>query len=430
MPIVDLHRYLKMFINLVLLVWLFEVALLQSESSRELIHFEPLQYIKSQIFSANESTIWSQLVEASPQEIGEISSLVKEKLHNAFRGSETNYLLVKGNRIISKRLSKNTNIDGMRKVPYANLISLLSVSMTIVLEGFQSKLINRPIGEILKGDDLSNPIIKGYELLSLLEIMSMVTSNHKDQTTIDSEIIIKNLNKNGEVALYFVNSVLGGAKKEAWMDALMAFTIENYLEDSGQMKLSLNNIFQFALTVIHDFHVMEKATVMNLPFQDHRYLLGWWLNCPISGNCIFPDLPQDLIFSVSSTLRIYISPSFELFLIISDVNSEVKSFQDLVMIDRNIWKQISLAINQNVAATTTVSDSETADISDRESEPAGVSRELAYYIHQGWPVFGFIFWVSSSYIWVYWMFHFCWYISTFVSKRTHIPRPQTSTDNN
>lgn len=419
-----------MFMNLVLMVCLFEVAVLQS--NRELTRFEPLQYIKLQILSVNESTIWSQLLEASPQQIGEISSLVKEKLHGVFQGSETNYILAKGDRVISKRLSKDTNIDGMRKVPYANLISLLSVSMTIVLEGFQSNLINKPIGEILKGDDLSNPVIKGYELLSLLEIMSMVTSSHKEEETMDSEIIIENLNKNGEVALSFVNSVLGGAKKEAWMDALMAFTIENYVEDSGQMKLSLNNIFQFALTVIHDFRVMEQAAIMDLPLQDHRYLLGWWLNCPRSGDCIFPDLPQDLIFSVSSTLRIYICPSFELFLIISDAKSEVKSLKDLVTVDRNIWKQISSAVYQDIADTTTVPNSEAAGISDGESEPASVSAnagELAYYIHLGWPVFGFLFWVSSSYIWVYWMFHFCWYISTFVSKRTHIPRPQTSTDN-
>lgn len=419
-----------MFTNLMLMVCLFEVALLQSESNRELIRFEPLQYIKSQILSANESTIWSQLLEASPQQIGEISSLVKEKLHGIFRGSETNYILARGERVISKRLSKNTNIDGMRKVPYANLISLLSVSMTIVLEGFQSKLINTPIGEILKGDDLSNPVIKGYELLSLLEILSMVTSSLKEEQTIDSEIIIENLNKNGEVALCFVNSVLGDTKREAWMDALMAFTIENYLEDSGQMKLSLNNLFQFALTVIHDFRVMEQATVMELPFQDHRYLLGWWLNCPRSGgDCIFPDLPQDLIFSMSSALRIYISPSFELFLILSDAKSEVKLLQDLVLIDRNIWMQISSAVYQDIADTT---DSETADISDVESETAGVSANtggFAYYIHRGWPAFAFIFWVASSYIWVYWMFCCCWYISTFVSKRTHIPRPQTATDN-
>ena len=54
--------------------------------------------------------------------------------------------------------------------------------------------------------------------------------------------------------------------------------------------------------------------------------------------------------------------------------------------------------------------------------------ELAKWIHWSWPTLVFLFWVTISHVWVYWMFHCGWFIVTRISKRAHIPRPKTAAD--
>lgn len=406
-------RYLaRMFFHLVILASSLEFALLQT--SNELIPFEPIQYLKSLSISVNGSSIWNQLLEAGPEEIGQLSSLIKRNLHSTLQETET-VIFAKGERIITKKLSSKSVLKKLSRVPYANLMAIFSVSMTILLEGFQSTLINKPIGEILKGENLLNPIIQGYESKSLLEILCMLPHADSNVPILDSDIMIDDLTKNGEAALFFVNSVLGDAANEAWMDALMAFNIENYVTDAAQLKLSLHNLFQCVLTVIHDFHHMKEATAVNLPLQNQRYLFGWWLNCPGGGDCIFPDLPNDLIFSVSSSLRMYVSPTLELSLIISDAKPTKSALKEVIRTDRNIWKQIYSTLNNIEAEDAAELGSETTRASTRED---------FLLIHRAWPILVFIFWVVSSHIWVYWMLHCCWFVATSMSKRTHIPRPK------
>jgi hypothetical protein len=394
---------MKVFSHVVIIATLLRLA-----TSNELISFEPIQYLKSKSLSCNVPSVWSRISEASPQEIAEVSLSVKHNLNNILKGTKANIVFAKGERIIAKKVSSKTALTAARKVPFANLIALFSVSMTIILEGFQSKLINKPIGEILKGDDLLNPVIEGYEARSLLEILCMLGP---DSSEIDSDLDLNYLNRHGEVALFFANSVLGNTAKEAWMDALMAFNIENFQTDSDQLKLSLHDIFQYVLAVIHDFQVMQEATSSELPIQNPRYLFGWWLNCPKDGNCTFPDLPKDLIYSVSSSLRIYISPTFELSLIASDVKSNTTTLKDVIHMDQVVWKQVYSVLNGDT------------DTEMEQNVPTG-DLYLAGFIHGAWPIVVFIFWVVSSHVWVYWMFHCCWFVATSVSKRTHVARPK------
>lgn len=418
----------KMLFSIIILVCVFEDAV--SQSSRDLIPFEPIQYVKFQNSPVNESSIWNTLYEANPQQIGEIAFSLKKRLHDFLHKSDTSVVFAKGERIISKRLSSKKNINKREKFPHANLVSLLGVSLTILLENYQSKLINKPIGEILKEKDLANPVVKGYESLTFLDLLNMLSSDQTGASILDSESVVRSLNKNGEVALYFINSILGNTANDAWMDALLAFDVENHLMDSDQLKLSLRDVFQYALTVIHDFRTMAKATeINNVPLQDQRYLFGWWLNCPRTrSDCIFPDLPEDLLFSLSPALRIYISPHFELSVIVSQSGSmsHFKTFNDVITKDKNIWKQIYSALDQSTESTMAL-DSETIDVTPKSSDVNGVFVDI---IHKAWPVVVFLFWVISSHIWVYWMFYCFWIVATKMSKRTHVLRPKTAASSN
>lgn len=390
----------------------------------ELVSFEPIQYIKSHLSSVKESSIWNVLYEASPQQVSEMSSSLKKTFHSLLRGTETNIVFSKGDRIISKYLSSKTKSEDKTKIPPANLISILSVSITILLENFQSKVISEPIGKILKGEDLSSTVIKQHKSYALLEILNMLSSGPMEASVLDSKTLLNELNKHGEVALFFVNSVLGNTANEAWMDALLAFDVNNQITDSYQLELSMHNLFQYLLTVIHDFHMLNKATGMNIPILDQRYMFGWWLNCPITLNdCIIPELPEDLIFSISPTLRVYISPSLELSLIIADANTRVETLHDVISIDKSIWNPIHSVLSHDTESTV-IPESEA--INTTTNINTNYTVDLVYRV---WPILLFFFWVISSHIWVYWMFHCCWFVATSMSKRAQILRPKVASNN-
>ena len=248
----------------------------------------------------------------------------------------------------------------------------------------------------------------------------MSSIQYTEPQNLNLEVTLEDMNKLGEVALFFANSVLGKTASEAWMDAFMAFNIENYKADSVQLQLTLHNLFQYALTVIHDFGVMKEAAFVDLPLQNERYMFGWWLNCLNSGHCFLPHIPRDVIFSVSSTLRIYISPTFELTLIISDTKSDIQTFNDVIKADAKIWEQIYSALMKEDDGNGVQSERVSVDLS------ATTDKTINKMVHWAWPILVFIFWVVSSHVWVYWMFHCCWFVATSVSKRTHVSRPQNS----
>ena len=386
------------------------------QSNKELIPFEPVQYIKSQISQVNESSVWGQLNEADTAQAGELSSLIKIQLEKLMEDSGTNVVLAKGERIICKQLSSEIKMDTPVVFPYTNVLSFLSMSLTILLENFQSRLINEPLSEVLKGKDLADPILDGHEHRNFLNLLNAPYTVDKEEVPMESSKIFEDLHINGKLASYFINSVLGNSAGEAWVDALMAFGIEKKdINVEIEPYLSLNNILQYALAVIHDFHMMDKAT-KSMTLEDQWYLFGWWINCPVTSNeCMLPGLPRDLIFSLDPALRIYISPSFEIVLIVSDTRSHLKSVNELFTHDKKIWLKVSSAL-QNIS-------NEKLNYTGADSRTLYTSND---FIYASWPVLVFIFWVMSSHIWVYWMFYCCWFTATCVSKRTHILRPKTA----
>lgn len=403
-------------------MWLQIVFLLSGASllaNGDLIPFEPVQYIKSHVMPVNSSSVWSLLQEASPQEVGEISRSLKTKFNDLLHGSGTNVVFAKGDRVIRKFLSSKSAMDQKNKLPYANVIAVVSTSMTILLESFQHEVVSEPIGKVLKGEDLSAPIAKAYKSHSFLDILNLLSTGNSDTSL---PALMKDLERSGMVAMHFLDAILGSTAKEAWMDALLAYNIENYVKDDDQLVVSLHNIFQYLLTVNHDFRILHKSTKLYADLQEERYMFGWWLNCPrTTDSCMFPDLPDDLIFSVSGTLRMYVSPSFDLSLIVSDPHSQA-TFDDIIRFDGNIWKQIYSVLNPNV-------DSSSVSEGEAPSPATNSTDKLTELVYQVWPVLLFMFWVVSSHVWVYWMFHCCWLVATKISKRTHIQRPKLASSN-
>ena len=392
------------------------------EASGELIPFEPVQYIKFQVSPGNSSSIWNVFREADPQQVAKISTTLKRN-SNQLQDSGVSILFAKGERIIWKVLSSKSAMDRGSPIPYANLVAVLSTSMTILLENFQHQVISEPIGEILKGEDLASPIIEGYESKSFLDLLNLHSDS--DSVPLLDSPSLKSLDMSGEVAMYFLNSILSDTAKEAWSDALLAYNIEHHVMEANQLKLSLSDLFQYVVTVNHDLQMLQAAPEPYTPAQNKNYLFGWWLNCPkTTGQCMFPQLPKDLIFSASSTLHMYVSPSHDLSMIIHHPHSE-----GLVQLSKNIWNQVysalSPATDSTDASSKVMPNSEDGGATE-QANSTGFTVEL---IRQTWPILLFVFWVMSSHVWVYWLFHCCWFLARKVSGRTHIDRPKVAGGN-
>ena len=456
------------------------LASADSSSDRELLPYEPLQYIKTVSPSVSDDFVWREFVELSAQEAGQLTADMKARLKAYLAKTGTSVVFAKGERVLTQRRSSKLKWDSTVELPFPNTLSLLSVILPILLENYKHSVIANPIGEVLKGKDLESPLVKGHESKSFLDLLNKLP---KSGTSLDlgSNTLLNDLNTNGKLAIHFANAILSGSVREAWLDALLAIGMEEMkLSKNGHLEMNLNSLLQYALTVLHDYRILGVVPKSEIipPDGDH-FLFGWWQNCPKTksrtSECLLPNLPEDAIFSLSPSVRIYVSPSLELLMIILGPDAspitatgqysnkrELKSIDGILREDGAIWEQISSVISSDesdLGASSSDADSgfSQRDASEPEREKKDEQKakesdkkqsesrealsvepqapvedpdqsELAKWIHWVWPMLVFLFWVTISHVWVYWLFHCGWFIMTKVSKRGYIPRPKTAAD--
>lgn len=470
------QRHLLTGFVVLLLLWTIDYGRAGSGSKiEELLSYEPLQYLRTVSRTDGGDSAWRDFVEMSAQEAGDITAEMKKRLKVHLAKSGTSVVLAKGERVLTQRRSTNLKWDSTIELPYSNTLSLFSVILPILLEGYKHDVIDDPIGDVLRGEDVKNPLVRGHEARSFLDLLNKLPRSGAE-LDLDSDELLKDLDANGALAVYFANAILGKSAREAWMDALMAIGIQEMkFSHNGLIVMNLKILLQYVLTVLHDFNllgVVPKSEI--LPPDNDRYLFGWWQNCPktksgatMTRNCYSSYLPEDAIFSISRDVRIYISPSIELTMIVLGPDASpatasgqfsakmnLKSIGDILRADSLIWEQLYSVISIESSDADTVSQSDaseqerenkkseqkqkrdsvdereqTASSSDRETVKEDLNQsELAEWIHWMWPMVLFVFWVTISHVWVYWLLHCVWLIMTRLSSRAHIPRPKTAAE--
>ena len=452
-----------------------------SNSDRELLPYEPLQYIKTVSPPVSDDSVWREFVELSAQEVGQLTADMKAKLKAHLAKTGTSAVFAKGERVLTQRRSSKLKWDSTVELPFSNTLSLLSVILPILLENYKHSVIANPIGEVLKGSDLDNPLVSGHKSKSFLDLLNKLP---KSGASLDlgSNALLDELNTNGKLAVHFANAILGESVREAWLDALLAIGMEDMkLSQNGHLEMNLNRLLQYALTVLHDYRILGVVPKSEIiPPDGNHFLFGWWQNCPKTksgtSECLLQELPEDAIFSLSPSVRIYVSPSLELLMIILGPDAtpatasgqypnkrDLKSVNDILQEDAAIWGQISSSISgaesdqgasssndddgfsqsdaseqerekkdEQKAKESGTKQSESEEAPSEEGEQAPVEdpdqSELAKWIHWVWPMIVFLFWVTISHVWVYWLFHCGWFIMKKVSKRGYAPRPKTAAD--
>ncbi len=420
--------------------------------------YRPIQSIALEMPDIHQPSIWNILGEMNSDQAGAMVTHLKTTLQ-PFR-SKSSYVLAKGSHVISKHSVAGINLEDFYELPYSNVLALLSFNLGILLEGFRPAVIYQPMIKSLKGKDQNNPNLRHKKESSLLDLLTSLPPLDKKQSVQDSESVLSGLAAYGLEAVSFVNIVLGKDKHEAWLDSFYALSIEEApLTSDGRVKMRIRNLISYSLAVIHELNKVSASSKTSRRMVDQHYMYGWWINCPRSlGSCLCPQLPKDLIISASPGLRIYIVPSVELTLVVHNKDStNVKSLNSLMESDQSMWREI-LVFLQSIGESSEMKDQnvkepidpeeqkmafedkneievENLDSGNHKSNDADGSTVdedqslLVHYIHQVWPVLVFLFWVISSHVWVYWMFHCCWLLATAASKRTHIPRPKSGARN-
>ena len=393
-------------------------ALLQTDCKGT--KFEPIQFIKAQVPDVDHSSIWTAFREFDAKQAGTMTSLLMKGLRKyQTENPQTSIILSKGQRVINKRLSPGTLWTTPYQFPYSNSLALLSIGMEILLEGYNPDTIHGPMGEALEGKEKENSLFDGYKEKSLFNVLTNLTTT-LDEDVLKNSDLLDELNDNGKVVLSFVNSVLGKTKSEAWTDALFALGIEKFsIIDSGQLKISLEHVFHYALSVIQELRSKATCSPDSLPYVDQRFLFGWWINCPRDLDvCMFPELPADLVLSVSPSLRLYICPSLELSMIVyNSKTTQTKSLSDVVHADKGIWTKIRASLEVSVHQ----SDPIEKPVIAAESENLVIRLVIMFY-----PFFSFVFWVGATHVCVYWGFHIIWFVIKLTSKNIHESRPKTA----
>lgn len=408
-------------------------------ASEDLLPFEPVQYLKGQLPNPVATPFTNLIGEASPVQAADFITKAKKLLTSHLGNSGTSAVLIKGERVMVQRRAKNLEWDSKIKLPYSNVISIVTTLLPILLEGFKGSTINDPIGEVLRGSDLNHPLLAGRESLSFLDIVNKLPLSG-NKLNLDSSTLLSSLSANGELSIHFVNAILGNAAVEAWNDALMAIGNADIQRDnSGKLIVDLNSLLHLSLTMCHDLNTIGAALRKErIPLDNGKYLFGWWFNCQKDSSCLIPNAPTDTIFSLSSDLRLYITPSLELTLIVlgpgansAPIDEDLKSIADILIKDAEIWRQLTSFVvdDQETSESSTPSYGANQNSkADKAVIDANEDDDFIAMIHFVWPIIVFLFWVTFSHIWVYWMLHFIWFIITRVFKNAHVPRPKTATE--
>lgn len=398
-----------------------------AHTNSDLLPYEPLEMLKTYLpkQAAKDESPWSKFKNAGSHELKNWTSVMKKNVRTHLsKAKDVSVLFLKGEEILIEKLAHQMKRNSSITIPYANVMSVIGVTLPILLENYKSSILTDPIGKILKGPDRQNPVVSGHEKLSCLDLLNKLPETDDSSNILEDPQVMQALNSRGKLLLYVSNTVLGKSAREAWLDALLSVGMEEArIDNNGPLVTSLNDLTQYVFTILHGFEVGPAAPKSEAYSPDTgRYLFSWWFNCPVGGergDCLLPRLPPDTVFNLSPGLRIYISAHLHLSLIITNRSSGSQAKQsmtiaDILHEDRHIWDKIYSVIDPTPQNT------------EPKLEETKDAQKAWTWTSWLWPILVFLFFILSSHIWVYWMFHAFWYVVGFFVKRTHIPRPKTA----
>lgn len=399
------------------------------------LSYEPMAVVKTLLGNRNDNSIWKRLSEGGSQVHVALQSAVKPLL----RKGQAVLLSVRG-KLVLQEMSGDMSLANSLVLPNANVLSLLGTSIQIFFEGFKPEVLTDKLDSVLKKKDKS--LVHGHETESLLDLLNFVPSADNAVTS------WKKFNQQSESAFNVGNKLLGNSVREAWQDSFMGVEMDDAEYDEGVIKTQLSLVTRFATSVANELKTIKPLKKIPHSHSD-RFAFGWWLNCRENDkSCHLQSAPSGMAFSVSSQLRIYVVPSLDTALIVSDkFNAEnlLNSFDAIVKADDKIWQEIKTAVQPKPNDEQLYNDKvKSKEYSNVESEAnaetnevlglSSILQQLLEYVKQylefletlNWFYRGLVFslFIIFSHYICYCGFHSLWMFGTTFSKSMHEPRPR------
>lgn len=404
---------------------LFLSALLTyATAGRLFMDHEPTEHIKTHLSSAvaegEEIGPWKVFVTTKETEMKKVVSAVKKNVKTHLKGKDVSVLFSKGDKTLVERLARGVMLNTSITLPPPTVLSLIGITLPILLEDYKKDILTKPIGEVLRGDDVKHPFVKGYESLSLFDVLTKLPKT--DGKILRDSTLFEALDRRGDLALYYVNAVLGPTMREAWVDAAFSVGMEmtRLNKEATKLTTTLAELQQYMLMLDHEIGVLNEVSKSELhPLDEERFLFHWWLNCPKDSACLFPRLPRDAIINFSPSLRMYLLPSLDLSLIIigSSTTERPPTLENVIRQDKQLWNQIYSVIDP----TAVDSDEEEAALEGTEE-----TSMLMGLLSTWWFYAGFLLFLLSTQVWLYALCRALRFIATIFSSKTHLPRPKTA----
>ena len=311
--------------------------------------YEPVEHLKAHIPKTRDEigSKFETFLKTSQQDLN-LKFVEMEKNWNKLLKNEahTSAILFRDNEVLVKKLASQVNLNSTFLLPYGVLLPIIATSLPILLEGYQPKLINEPLGSVLKEKHRTHRDVRNYLAFSLVEIVTKLPHERNSVVDFSDPELFPELERRGKAALYFVNAVLGDVAGEAWEDCMMSVSMDNSVfNENKQMMTNFVELNHYAETIANDlinFYEVSKSDAYSL--DAGHYLFGWWFSHPrdSESDAIIPLLPSDTVAILSPAIRVYSVPSVRLNLIVSNTGqiSQKHTLSEIIQHDQQIWNQM------------------------------------------------------------------------------------------
>ena len=416
-PIATAHHFV--------LLLLLSALLAYATASRLFMEHEPTEHLKTHLSAAvvkdEESGPWKTFATAREKEAKKLISAMKKNVKTHLKGKDVSVLFSRGEKTLLERLAPgvmmmNTSIT----LPSQTVLSLIAITLPILLEDYKKDVLTEPIGKVLRGDHVEHSLVKGHESLSLFDLLTKLPKT--DPSILRDPSLFEALDRRGNLALYYVNAVLGPTVREAWVDAAFSVGMEmtRLNKEATKLATTLEELQQYMLMLDHELGALNEVPKSELhPLDEERFLFHWWLNCPKDSTCLFPRLPRDAIINFSPSLRMYLLPSLDLSLIVvvgpSSTEQPPTTLENVIRQDKRLWNQIY-----------SVMDPTAADEEEAAPEESKEASTLVNIFLTWWPYFGLLLFLLFTQVWLYVLCLALRFIGSIFSSKTIAPRPKTA----
>ena len=391
--------------------------------------------------------LWSPLTQGSPSERQKL--VEKAQKHLAHLLEFKSFVLALNNDPVLEIFPPGTKWNTTYTIPTTNVITLICSSLSILMEGYEADVLVTPLIELSKRTGVEVP--QKLHRNTLMDLLSKVPELDLNEKSFLIECSIES-----HVVFEIINGLLGKSLTDAWRDAFFSLQLDNAIVDSkkSSIRVPFVDLYRFTEVIHSDLQSLPSYPAEDLPYdRSKHYSFGWWINCNGHGKeaCLIDALPSDAVFSFGASLSVYVVPSLKMSVVMvstPETSWNTRTFSEILFAENEVWKQLLMIVNADYHDKV-IAEREEKERKQKEEEASGnkdgrfslfdlpryiVMDVVLHYFFMYTEFTGRQQYIVRVFLWVMFLvighfvvysgFHGIWKLFTFLSSRTHEPRPK------